>query len=601
MPRKRERKKQPTYDPARLPEFVEQVKSGKTIYQVAKEQNVPKETLRRWVVSEPSKAGSGGQTNLTPVEEQEICSALKFVAKCGLPTDRHDVRNMVQNYIKSIGRKTSFVDGSPGIEWVRGFEKRHPDLTRRKSEILTTARAKGLSPEIINSFFDMYEKVINENDLSNAPHRIFNLDETGLNTDPRKGKVYTEKGAANVYQKAATCGKTSYSVLFTAAADGTYLPPFVVYKGLNLYSSWTKGGPPGATYGCSASGWMTDINFEAWFLKVFIPKIEPLEKPVLLTYDGHNSHLTYETVKTAVDKSVIILCLPPNTSHAFQPLDVAVFGPLKTSWRNTLKDWSRESRMKSVDKAVFPLLLKHLCETLKPEHAISGFRGSGLYPLNRNAVRHRILETEQEDTGYNMLHSAILKTLAPVKSSDTNEALANSARKRKRVQAKAGEVLTDTEVVERLRKEKVSREEKSKKTELKQKNTRILNAVENEEPGPSHRGMFDTTTDSDSQSDSEEDAEGLRARMLRAKLSKTVLCLQKYVVVTYDNELYPGIIKELHENEAVISSMTRTGKYWKWPNKEDILPFKLDKILGVIDAPQSVNSRGHYKVPVLDW
>ena len=84
---------------------------------------------------------------------------------------------------------------------------------------------------------------------------------------------------------------------------------------------------------------MMDNIFESWFIKVFITQVETFQKPVLLTYDGHNSHLTYNTVKAAIDHGIIIVCLPPNTSHALQPLDVGVFRSVKSKWKKILDNW----------------------------------------------------------------------------------------------------------------------------------------------------------------------------------------------------------------------------------------------------------------------
>ena len=101
-------------------------------------------------------------------------------------------------------------------------------------------------------------------------------------------------------------------------------------------------------------------------------------KPVFLFFDGHGSHLTYATVKAAMDDQIIMICLPPHTSHALQPLDVAVFKPLKDKWHTTLLKFYRETRMKSVDKGSFPVLLKQLWEKKSASHLVGGFRGSGL-------------------------------------------------------------------------------------------------------------------------------------------------------------------------------------------------------------------------------
>lgn len=114
-----------------------------------------------------------------------------------------------------------------------------------------------------------------------------------------------------------------------------------------------------------------------------------------MIYDGHGSHLTYYTARQAMDNGIILLCLPPNTSHALQPLDVGVFAPLKKIWKDVLKTWYRESRQRNVSKATFPFLLKRLSNFLKPVNAVKGFVGCGLFPVNKEKVKHKILLTEK--------------------------------------------------------------------------------------------------------------------------------------------------------------------------------------------------------------
>ena len=106
-----------------------------------------------------------------------------------------------------------------------------------------------------------------------------------------------------------------YTVLFYGSADGTYLPPMTVYKGSNNWTEWEIGGPEGACYGVSPKGGMLNINFEKWFTTVFVKFVKNYVKPVLLVYDGHNSHLTFKSCKAAVDSNIILVYLPPNTTH----------------------------------------------------------------------------------------------------------------------------------------------------------------------------------------------------------------------------------------------------------------------------------------------
>lgn len=328
------RKTQPNYTKEDLENARLIIEQGSSVYKVSREKKIPYETLRRWVVQTPKRVGSGRLPVLTADEERLIVRTLCYLADSGFPWDRSDLISMVKCFIQETGRPNPFKDNCPGEDWIIGFEKRWKGkLSKRKPELLTKARAEGLTESVVNAFFQMYENVLVKNDLLDKPHRIFNLDEAGLGTNPIASKVFVPVSSHTAYLKSACGGKASYSVLFCVSASGWYLPPFIVYKGLHLYQSWTQGGPPGTCYATTKSGWMEDTVFESWF-KHFIKSVEHIEKPVLLIYDGHGSHLTYGTVKSAMANNIIILCLPPNTSHALQPLDVGVFRPLKLAWKD---------------------------------------------------------------------------------------------------------------------------------------------------------------------------------------------------------------------------------------------------------------------------
>eukprot|EP00794_Sanderia_malayensis_P019809 gene19809-21749_t len=170
-----------------------------------------------------------------------------------------------------------------------------------------------------------------------------------------------------------------------------------------------------------------------------------------------------------------MICLPPHTSHALQPCDVALFRPLKVCWKDVLKLWFRETRPQNVDKAVFPTLLSKLWSKIKPSNAVAGFSGSGLLPLDRKRVQPKIVDVSMEhqlsqtapDTPRKLMKEAVIAAVTPSPSEQTKLAMLNSKKKRKRVQAKIGEVLTADDVVERLRIEQVEREQTKSKKQAK--------------------------------------------------------------------------------------------------------------------------------------
>lgn len=81
------------------------------------------------------------------------------------------------------------------------------------------------------------------------------------------------------------------------------------------------------------------------FRDLFLPNIGE-ERPVLLIYDGHTTHISTKLIRVAQQNQVTIMKLPPHTTHLLQPLDVAGFKILKTKWDSELCKWQRANPRK---------------------------------------------------------------------------------------------------------------------------------------------------------------------------------------------------------------------------------------------------------------
>ena len=124
--------------------------------------------------------------------------------------------------------------------------------------------------------------------------------------------MFYRRGTRNTQTLQPTEGKAMYTVLFIGNAAEDILPPYVIYKSQELHDTWVLGGPPGAVYNCTNSGWMEDYVFEDCFINMFIPQTADVEKPIVIFFNGHNSHLTYNTVVHAKQNDIAIICLPTN-------------------------------------------------------------------------------------------------------------------------------------------------------------------------------------------------------------------------------------------------------------------------------------------------
>ena len=186
--------------------------------------------------------------------------------------------------------------------------------------------------------------------------------------------------------------------MWCGSADGTMLPPMVVYKAQNLYEGWCEGGPVGAVYDNSESGWFDSRTFQVWFYKIFLPHVETLEGVKVITGDNLASHFNPTVVQECLDKDITFVMLHPNSTNKMQVLDVTVFRPMKGDWRDVLKEYRREIRRKgAIDKAYFPQLLSRLMTVIQPtlaENLITGFRTCGIYPIDRQEVLKKLPSTE---------------------------------------------------------------------------------------------------------------------------------------------------------------------------------------------------------------
>ena len=210
--------------------------------------------------------------------------------------------------------KTSFKNGRPGQDRWLSFKKRH-NLSILKPQPLESARKKQTNPWIIYGFYDLVEETIQDLGIQSKPQHIWNCDETSFCHDPSQTKVVASKSEKSSRLTAAT-GRKNTSVLACVNAAGEKLPPFVIFKGKNLWDSWIskEGNWPNTVYSAQKNGWMTAELFERWFTKSFVPNVGS-ERPALLIFDGHNSHVTPELTTAAQKNLITIFKLPAHTSH----------------------------------------------------------------------------------------------------------------------------------------------------------------------------------------------------------------------------------------------------------------------------------------------
>lgn len=373
----------------------------------------------------------GGQTVFSVVEEDRILNNVMACAEFGFPLDRLDIRVTVRNYLMKIGRTVSiFKDNLPGEDWCASFIKRHPRLSVRFATNISVARAK-VTEETITSYIENLKATLE----GVAPDRIYNYDETNLSDDPGAKQIVCRRGC-KYPEIVLTTSKSCTSLMMCGNAVGEILPPYVVYKGSQMWGTWREGGPKGTKYNSSPSGWFDTNIFHDWFVQVLIPAVRHKPGVKVVIGDNLSSHFSPEVIQLCREHDIIMVCLPPNSTQLTQPLDVCFFRPMKIIWRRLLFAWKtgvHGRRNKTLQKSDFPRLLKKLYEELViqgGENLRSGFRTCGIYPTDAEPLLNRL---PNRKVSVLAIDAAFVQQLEETRAAVTNPAPQKQRKKAKRV------------------------------------------------------------------------------------------------------------------------------------------------------------------------
>ncbi|KAI4471504.1 hypothetical protein MML48_1g11818 [Holotrichia oblita] len=219
------------------------------INEAARNFDVPATTLRRRKKNESFKKGPQGPSACLGVaNENKIVIHIKKLQSYGFAPTRDDVRVMAFKLAEQLGITHRFNRqfGKAGYDWLHLFLARHPDLSVRKAEGVSLARAQGMRRKEVGDYFKLLEKVLEENQLFDKPGHIFNMDETGLQLNNKPGYVVACKGSKNVANITASEKGETITIVACFSAEGVYIPPMCIMKGKNKKAEFEDGLPPGS-------------------------------------------------------------------------------------------------------------------------------------------------------------------------------------------------------------------------------------------------------------------------------------------------------------------------------------------------------------------
>ena len=347
-------------------------------------------TLTRRHQGTPSRADFvSPHLKLTQTEEATLVQWILSMDTRGISPTHALVHEMAELLLAERVQVASTTQPKIGRCWVYRFINRHSELKSRYNRKYDYQRAKCEDPEVVRAWFLLVRNTIAKYGI--ADEDIYNFDETGF----QMGVIATAK-VVTAAEKARTDSiqpgnREWVTVIESVNSTGRILPPLIIFKGQLHQLSWYERLPSNWMVGVSENGWTTDELGLIWLKRLFGPNTErTVGKYRLLILDGHGSHVTAEFDQYCTQNSIIVLCMPPHSSHLLQPLDVSCFSVLKRSYGSVVQEQMRAG-INHVDKDDFlDLYLQARIATYSPSTIQSGFRATGLVPFDPDEVLSRL-------------------------------------------------------------------------------------------------------------------------------------------------------------------------------------------------------------------
>lgn len=293
------------------------------------------------------------QLKLHPMTITNLCNFIQ--EKYNIPCSRRFIRDWISRHKRDVM-----------INFVKPAEKSRAAVKR----------------EDIQKFYDQIRELLSETD----PALIYNCDETGFSrritsTKLRAVLCTDAEPEKAVYIQAPD--ESSVTLLACVNLTGQHLRPYVIVptKSVNKEILGFVRPNKECVFVCHPKGFSTHAIFVDWFREVFLPKVRrqrekmgcPNKRAVLI-FDGFAGHESEALNALAADNHVLLIKIPPHSSHLTQPLDQQVFQTLKSAYRREVAlEFVKDRMMKKICK-----LIKAFGESFLPHIIRQSWKSVGI-------------------------------------------------------------------------------------------------------------------------------------------------------------------------------------------------------------------------------
>lgn len=373
------------------------IKKKRCLREAAKHYKLSFQTLHRYVSKEVKYPGTfahramvpkyDARKILTSEQEKELAEYMITCSKMCYGKSTRDFRKIafeMANKNSLPMPKTWIEKKEAGLDWLRGFLKRNPNISIRQPEGCSLSRATAFNPHNVGVFFSNYDKALQRSEKFADGSRIYNLDETGVTTVHHPKRVVAEKGCKQVGQIISAERGTLVTVCCIINAAGNTIPPAMVFPRKNFKQHMISGAVPGTLGLANQSGWMTAELFPEVMTHFVNHSRSSKDDPTILVMDNHESHLSLLALDIAKDNGVTVVTLPPHCSHRMQPLDVSVYRSFKAHINSAMDSWLLHHPGCRVSIYEIAAFVKFAHENaMTPANILSGFQKTGIFPFNK--------------------------------------------------------------------------------------------------------------------------------------------------------------------------------------------------------------------------
>jgi hypothetical protein len=363
--------------------FLRSSRSG-NISEASRKYNVNRSTLSRRFHGKTRSTAKGYhmQQLLTHKQELMLVKQINKLSEWCLPP----TPSMVRAWAATL------CGTEPSKNWCAAFRVRHKDeLDCRYLNTIDLERHRADSESSYRQYFAILEQKIIEYNIQ--PHNCYNMDEKGfLIGHLQKAKRIFPKALMKTHKLLGTGqdgARHWITLLATICADGSSLPPALIYKAVsgNLQDTWLQDYEPEehpCWFASSPNGWTSDELGLSWLQSLFDPQTSDKAKRDwrLLILDGHGSHCTLAFLEWCHKCRILVAVYPPHSTHRLQPLDVSLFRPLATYYSQALDAYTRQSLgLSSVSKRdFFAIFYPAFDKAFTEENIRSAWRKTGIEP-----------------------------------------------------------------------------------------------------------------------------------------------------------------------------------------------------------------------------